>query len=211
MQFLLLVAFLASFITVHCGVVTSTTSPVTTTGIFDPTADNLYYCQNTWSCPPHSACTGRIPNNTTWGFCECIPGHITFKNETFCDYAETNWLAPFLCDLFLDPVFPVGQFIATGGEINFDTLQGRINFVQIFMTGCVGFCIDFAIVMILVTIARINKRFDTYYASSNSAVYDGILYFFYITCTLSTFVWWIVNIVRNTTGLTTDANGIPID
>ena len=94
MQFLLLVliAFLTSFITVQCVViinpthtVTTTTHAVTTTTtcIFNHTTNNLYYCQNTSSCPLHSACTGCIPNNTAWAFVNVFPdtSHLRTKHS----------------------------------------------------------------------------------------------------------------------------------
>ena len=121
-----------------------------------------------------------------------------------------NWVVPFVYDLLLDPVFPVGQFMATGWKINFDTLQGRINFVQIFMTGGIGSAINYIIVLIMVSIARNNKRFDTYYMSDNKHD-EKIRDLMRVTFFFTTIIWWIVNIVRNTTGLTTDANGIPVD
>ena len=148
--------------------------------------NTIYYCQNNTECPPNSYC--NINYTETTDECQCILEYASY-NGLFCNHHKKSLVITFFLDLFFDPIFPAGQVYLVSDNWNFSVLQVKLTLIQIFTSGI----ILWIILLIIKNIIK-NTRYNKINLTS-------------IWC-LTTLLWWLFNIILNTSSNSTDGYGV---
>jgi len=160
---------------------------------------------NNFTCPTNSIC------DISYGTCSCIDPYTTFNQSEFCGYKRLNTKIIFALDISVGLLFPVGQIYACGHINNQTTTTCRIAAAQIVTDGIIGLIICWFGTIIIGTLVNFcitcNDDTDKYY-DSIANFFCGVANIIWRIIVATTLIWWIVNIVRDLTGATTDSNGV---
>lgn len=170
------------------------------------TSETNYYCQYVYECPDHSSC---IQYNKTTGICSCDDNYASLNG--FCDYKRKSSLVGLLLSIFLDEAAPIGRMYSLNGVKSTDNYSQKVAVAELFTCGLLGFLIVwtcFTILFLLLNICGICK-------GDNREEIEKLYWFFCKIIaniiSITTFIWWIFDIVQFASGTVKDQNGVPLN
>lgn len=144
-------------------------------------------CSYTQFCVGNTYC--HIPYGEINGTCICDNSYATLSHGTYCGYKRKSSLVGLLLTIFLDAFAPAGRLYASAGLSNVDSTAEIITLCQLLTSGVVGTCVFFALFSLSVATESIHAATSTFIA-------------------LTTFIWWVVNIVLFAEEKVYDENGV---
>lgn len=169
------------------------------------TSETNYYCQYVYECPDHSSC---VQYNKTTGICSCDDNYASLNG--FCNYERKSSLVGLLLSIFLDEIAPIGRMYSLNGVKSTDDYSQKVAVAELFTCGTLGFFIlwiCFTILFLLLKICGVCKDDNREEAEK---LYVGVSQIIGGIITITTFIWWIFDIVQFSSGTVKDQNGIPL-
>lgn len=160
------------------------------------------YCENIYSCPPHSSC---IWYNSTTNICSCNDDYASFNG--FCNYKRKSALTSLLLTIFLQELAPVGKMYTLNGVSSTDDKTENIAIAELFTCGLLGgiiLCIGISILSIpcLICSGCDEKSVTTCAALICSSVC--------VIITILTITWIIIDVIGFSENTIKDENGVSL-